>query len=289
MKIIYFILMHFTFSFLLLANENDTVTNDSLNIDITDSLVSDSTKILIPQPKVYRTVVNNAFTNGEFLHFTVTYGPVIAGYATISVDREEMIRGRECFVLKTTARSRLAFDWVFKVRDWTESFIDIERFHSLRFRKHLREGSYRRDIDIEYYQEKNEAFYSSKKKKKKVKTKTIKIPDDVLDALGALFYVRTMDFKVGDEILIPATDNKKIYNIKVIVHRKETIEVKAGKFNCFVVEPVMADGGVFKKDGKVKVWLTDDIRKMPVKMETKVYIGSIEAELDWFTKDNDEW
>jgi len=296
----YTIILEILFFTIVLTADNDSVFTDNTNDGFllnSDSLISvdsllsnDSISVTPLKPKVHRTVVNNAFTNGEFLHFTVTYGPVIAGYASISVDRKEVIRGRKCFVLKTTAKSRRAFDWVFKVRDWTESFIDIERFHSLRFKKHLREGSYKIDVDIEYFQDKNIASYRSEriKKKKKIKTKQIKIPDNVLDALGALFYVRTMDFKVGDEILIPATDNKKVYNIKVIIHRKEKIEVKAGTFNCFVVEPIMADGGVFKKDGKVKVWLTDDIYKMPVKMETKVYIGSIEAELDWFTRSNAE-
>ncbi len=293
MKLQFFVVLFFILVFLSLAEDNEEFNTNIVpktidSIADIDTLLSDSTLFTVVKPKEYRTVINNSFTNGEFLHFTVTYGPVIAGFATISVDREETIRDRKCFVLKTTARSRSAFDWIFKVRDWTESYIDIERFHSLRFKKHLREGSYKKDINIEYYQENNTAFYSDKRKNKKKRNKTIKTPDDVIDPLGALFLVRTMDIKVGDEILIPATDNKKIYNIKVIVHKKERVKVKAGTFNCFVVEPIMADGGVFKKDGKVKVWLTDDIYKMPVKMETKVYIGSIEAELDWFARDNGE-
>ena len=242
-------------------------------------------KTIFPIKKRYRTVKNKAFAENEFLHFVVNYGLITAGYATISIDRIEEFNGRKCFVLKTTADSRKAFDWIFKVRDWTESYLDKERFHTLKFEKHLREGSYHRDIVIKYNQESNTGKYWSKKKNKSAKEKTFKIPDNVMDPLSALFYVRTMDIAVGDEILIPASDNKKIYNIKVIVHKREKIEIKAGKFDCFVVEPIMADGGVFKKDGKVKVWLTADEFKMPVKMETKVYIGSITAELDWYEKE----
>lgn len=221
------------------------------------------------------------FESGEYLHFKVSYGIILAGYATIEV-HEKDYENRDVFIFKTTAKSRRAFDWVFKVRDWTESYFDKKLGHTLRFVKQLREGSYHVDIDIKYDHENKKAYFYRERMGKKNKSAEIDIPEGVMDPLSSLFYIRTIDIKPGDEILIPSTDNMKTYDIKVIVHRIETVKVPAGKFKCFVVEPVMADGGVFKKDGKVTVWLTADKKKMPVKMETKVYIGSIEAELDWY-------
>ncbi|MBN1971600.1 MAG: DUF3108 domain-containing protein [Candidatus Delongbacteria bacterium] len=243
-------------------------------------VIIDTTRIIDHTP---RTVLNNAFQTGEYLHFSVNYGFITAGYATIEVSKEDTIRDRECYVLKTTARSHEAFDWIFKVRDKTYSYLDKERFHSLLFSKRLREGSYKYDVDVEFFQENGYARIGSKRyrdDKTTEKEKIIEVPYNVADALSALYYVRTMDLKVGDEYVFPAIDSKKPYDIKVIVHKREKIEVDAGEFDCFVVEPVMADGGVFKKDGKIMVWLTADDKKMPVKMSSKVYIGSIEAELD---------
>jgi len=236
----------------------------------------DSLSINIEQERTY------PFKRGEYLHFAVRYGIILAGYATIEVHEDLDFKGRETFKYITTAKSRRAFDWVFKVRDRTESYFDKKEMHSLRFEKHLREGSYEDDTVINYDQSSLKAEYVSERKGKKTRRATIDIPQDVMDPLSALFYVRTLELSVGKEILIPATDNKKVYEIKVIVHKIETVKVKAGKFKCWVVEPVMADGGVFKKDGKIKVWLTADDKKMPVMMETKVYIGSIIAELDWY-------
>lgn len=233
------------------------------------------------KPALNKTAVY-PFSSGEYLHFEVNYGIMLAGYATIEIHEDKNFNGRDCFIFKTTAKSRRAFDWIFKVRDWTMSYFDKEKVHTLRFEKQLREGSYEVDIDIDYDQAEHKAKYFRERKGKKNKSAVIDIPENVMDPLSALFYVRTLDLKVGDEIIIPATDNKKVYDIKVIVHKIETVEVPAGKFRCFVVEPIMADGGVFKKDGKIQVWLTADKKKMPVKMETKVYIGSITAELDWY-------
>lgn len=228
-----------------------------------------------------RKIINQAYNINELLHFRVSYGNITAGYATMEVNRQVEYKKRQCYVFRTTAQSRKAFDWIFKVRDWTESYVDIEKFYSLRFEKHLREGSYKKDIVIDYDQYKNQAIYTDEKKK----NETIAVPPDVLDPLSALYLVRNMELRVGKDIYLPSTDNKTVYPIRIIVHKIEAVTVEAGKFFCFVVEPVMADGGIFKKDGKVKIWLTADKRRMPVKMETKVYIGSIVAELDWFNSE----
>ena len=41
----------------------------------------------------------------------------------------------------------------------------------------------------------------------------------------------------------------------------------------------MQEGGLFKHEGTIVVWLTDDELKMPVKVRTKVVIGYVEAKL----------
>ena len=41
----------------------------------------------------------------------------------------------------------------------------------------------------------------------------------------------------------------------------------------------MVEGGLFKNEGRIVVYMTDDERKIPVKVSTKVLIGSIDGEL----------
>ncbi|HAP36800.1 MAG TPA: hypothetical protein DCQ28_13015 [Bacteroidetes bacterium] len=42
---------------------------------------------------------------------------------------------------------------------------------------------------------------------------------------------------------------------------------------------MVKEGGLFKSEGRILIWLSDDERKIPVKVNTKVIIGSIDAEL----------
>jgi len=63
------------------------------------------------------------------------------------------------------------------------------------------------------------------------------------------------------------------------VHGRERVKVPAGEFDCLVVEPVLEGEGLFQHEGKLTIWMTDDARKMPVLMKTKVKVGSIDASL----------
>jgi hypothetical protein len=60
---------------------------------------------------------------------------------------------------------------------------------------------------------------------------------------------------------------------------RQELEVEAGTFNTVVVEPLVKEGGLFKSEGRIVIWLTDDELKIPVRVTTKVIIGSIDTEL----------
>jgi len=55
--------------------------------------------------------------------------------------------------------------------------------------------------------------------------------------------------------------------------------VPAGKFDCILVEPVLKSEGVFKSKGSIYVWVTDDDRRIPVLVKSKVPVGSISVSL----------
>ncbi|MBK9226661.1 MAG: DUF3108 domain-containing protein [Ignavibacteria bacterium] len=49
------------------------------------------------------------------------------------------------------------------------------------------------------------------------------------------------------------------------------------------LEPMVEEGGLFKSEGSILVWLTDDQIKMPVKVKSRVLIGSIDADLSKYS------
>ena len=73
-----------------------------------------------------------------------------------------------------------------------------------------------------------------------------------------------------------------MYDLDVRYLGKEVVDVPAGKFECIVVEPMLKEGGLFKSEGSIIIYLTNDEAKMPVRVKTKVIIGSINADLTSF-------
>ena len=74
----------------------------------------------------------------------------------------------------------------------------------------------------------------------------------------------------------------ELYPLEVKVLEKETITVEAGTFDCLVLEPLTKSVGVFKHEGRLTVWLTDDRLRMPILMKSKIVVGSVVAELTDF-------
>jgi len=111
----------------------------------------------------------------------------------------------------------------------------------------------------------------------------------VQDILSAFYYVRTLNLEPGDTIPLPYHDNGGNYPIKVIVHRRDTVSVPAGRFACLVVEPIIATPGLFQRKGRMFLWITDDEKKMPVMMVSKIPIGSVVAKLLEYKLGDTNW
>jgi len=220
---------------------------------------------------VARKLDNHAFGVGEKLRFALRYGPIRAGTGVMQVKGIEIVDGRPTYHVVSTTRTNEIFSLFFKVRDRIESFIDVEGIFPRRFEKYIREGKYRSRTTVFYDQENGLALTSDD---------TTRVPPYVQDFISSLYFIRTQNLKVGESIFLDIFQGDKIYPLEVKILRRERVKVDAGTFDCLVVELVTKGTGLFfKKGGTLVVWLTDDERKMPVLMKSKVKIGSISAEL----------
>lgn len=234
----------------------------------------DTTDLLINDPASFdRFVVNNSFGVGEKLDFDINYGFINAGTATMEVVKLIEWERRPCYQLVTHATSNSFFSKIYPVKDRMESIMDALGLFPWRFEKVLSEGSYRSTRQYDFDQRNNLVFYNDD---------TVAVGPHVQDAFSMLYWIRSQPLKVGETQIVESFVDGKNYSVKVNVLRRETIEVEAGKFDCLVVEPMITAVGVFRHEGRLKVWLTDDNLRMPVLMKAKVIVGSISVELTNF-------
>jgi hypothetical protein len=246
----------------------------SVETGIAEGASADVSETLQDHSSFDRYVENVAFGVGEKLEFDINYGFINAGTASMEVVRLIEYENRPCYQIVTRAQSNSFFSTFYRVEDKVESIVDALGIFSWRFEKALREGNYRSDRLHLTDQRNNVVIYEDD---------TIAVAPYVQDALSTLYYVRTQPLIVGDSFELETFTDGEKYDLTVNVLKKETIDVEAGTFDCVVVEPLSQSVGVFKHEGRLKVWLTDDRLKMPVLMKSKVVVGSISAELTDFT------
>lgn len=215
--------------------------------------------------------VATVFGPGEKMVYSIGYGLVTAGEGTLEVVGLTTYQGHTCYHLESTANSNRFFSSFYKVRDKITSYMDVETLYARYFHKRLREGDYRKTVEISFDHEDEIAYYADGRQ--------FDIRTGIQDVLSAIFFVRNLDLGAGDTYSLLAHSSRKSYDLKVIVHGRETVTVEAGTFDCYVVEPVLEGEGLFKHEGQITLYVTADQHRVPVLIKTKVPVGSIDVEL----------
>lgn len=217
-----------------------------------------------------RPLVNWSFGAGESLTYSIGWEKITAGTGTMVVGQPVDTFGRVCFPIVSTVRSTPFVSTFFRVDDRVETIMDVRELFPLYFEKRLHEGKYRSTRKVRFDPLAGMAYTPKD---------TFPIPPYVLDDLSLLYHVRSMELSPGKDVFLDIYSGKKLYRLQVRIIKKERIKVDAGVFNTIVVEPLLQAAGLFKHEGKVTVWLTDDRLHLPVLMKSKVVVGSIVAEL----------
>ena len=219
--------------------------------------------------------VAKPFRSGESLRFSVQYGFIKAGHAWLEVPEVLDWAGRPSWRLVARAESNSFFDKVYKVRNRIESVWDREGLFSWRYFEDRREGKFRANDTILFAPDEAQALYND--------GRTYDIPPHVQDALSSFYFTRFQALPIGRSIQFDYHASRKSSPMEVKVLGRQEVETPAGKFECVVIEPVLKAGGIFKNKGRLLIWLTDDARRMPVLMKSKVVIGSISVVLQEIT------
>jgi hypothetical protein len=219
-----------------------------------------------------------AFIPGERLTFQLKWTVFPAGGAVLEVLPRERVAGYDACHFVLTVRSNKFVDPFYMVRDRVDAWADTAMGQSLRYRKKQHEGSTRRDITVAFDWEAMTARYVDRGKPRE----PIPITGGTFDPLSVFYWSRTVDMAVGDRLRRPVTDGKKhLLGIADVV-RRERIRVPAGTFDTFLIEPDLKHlSGVFKKSpgAKLQVWVSADRRRLPVKLKSRVIVGSFTGEL----------
>jgi hypothetical protein len=219
------------------------------------------------------------FGPGENLEYVLRWENVPAGSASLKIMPLTRINGEQALHFIMTVNSNRFVDLFYKVRNRIDAFSDLAMTRSLYYRKDQKEGRHVREEEIRFDWHINQARYANFGSERD----PIPVAKGSFDPLTALYFIRMVPLVPGQEIIRPVTDGKKNITGRLRVHGRETITLQDGRhFDTYRVEPDISDiGGVFKKsdDARIDLWLTADSRRIPVRIKSRVVVGSFIGEL----------
>jgi Protein of unknown function (DUF3108) len=215
------------------------------------------------------------FFVGEELIFEVRWMGLLAGSARMAVSGQITRNGHDVYHIRSLAESSPFFSLFYYVRDSGETFVDVRELLPWYFSLDQREGSRAVQQTVTFDQLRGVAIHTRNQEA----PQEVKVPLGVHDSLSSFYILRTLPLRVGETIHLHTFANGKTYDVEVQILRREKVEAYWGPVDALVVRPLMRFQEILRQKGDVLIWVTDDDRRLPLRMRTAITVGSIEAEL----------
>lgn len=215
-----------------------------------------------------------ALSDGEQMTFRVGWGIFIsAGEIKISAEKNQ--EPAELAITTTTGtRGFLSNFFPFEARsvahfDPTDGLLQRTEETSKSKRKETRQH-----LAFDYA--KHQAEYVNEVETQK--SQTLEVPSgQPMDLITCLIQTRTWDLKPGESRDALVIFDDDFYELTIHAEGYETLKTPLGRFNTLVLVPRMEKTepkGMFKRGSTVKVWISQDEQKLPVRFQVDFKFGA---------------
>ena len=219
------------------------------------------------------------FHPGEKLTYTVKFGPIIGGTATLSL-RQVNYNNRMVYHARGEGKTVGVAEKLYSVKDIFESYFDMQSLLPYRLIRDVKEGSYKKHEEAIIDRSKGTAYSL------RLDT-TILVPPDIMDMISLLYYVRTLDMghaKPGDVLKIITYFDDELFPFEIRYKGKEEVKTKFGRILCYRFDPVVEPGRMFDSEDDMTIWLSADKNIIPVKVRFDLLVGSLRMDLEEFSQ-----
>lgn len=207
----------------------------------------------------------------ETFHYNISWIGVLVGRATLKASNENG-------VIKITSQvhSTPFISTFYRVEDHAESRVVNGSPLNFRIRQH--EGKYRSDKETIFDTDARKVTFLNYLKN----TRDEHVIEGELpwDVISGFYYLRTQSLEPGKTAYVDVFDSNKFFRAEITALRNEKTTAPAtGEVDTIVVQLILKSEGLFQSTGNILIWLTNDERKIPVRVEAKAPVGHVAAEL----------
>ncbi|MEY3436952.1 MAG: DUF3108 domain-containing protein [Sphingobacteriales bacterium] len=222
-------------------------------------------------------VTNNfSFQPGERITFKVFYSVIgiyiDAGTANFNITRE-LYNSKPVYHVVADGYSNPRYDWIFKVRDRYESYMDTATLLPLRFVRNVNEGGYKKQENVTFDHQAGKASSTNG---------VFNVPGCIQDVISAVYQARNINYakyKPGDKIPFSMFLDDKVYNIYIRYMGTEEVRTKFGRFQAIKLKPMLIKGNAFSGGEKMTLWVSNDWNHIPLRIESPISVGSVKVDM----------
>lgn len=218
-----------------------------------------------------RAVDSYPFKVGERFQYAAKLGFLRLGTAWLSVTGIDTVRGAESFVFEFGLDASAPF---YKSRNVMQSWTGTGDLVSRKFHKDMVENGKPRQYYYDIYPD-SQTFVQEKKVGSHP---SVSAP---LDDAAFFYFLRTVPLEVGKSYKYDRYFQRDLNPVTIKVAKREKMKLPDGKeVNCVILNPVVGEEGVFAPRAQAMLWMTDDERRIPVQIRSKLPFGTVTLVLE---------
>ncbi len=228
-----------------------------------------------PAPKVERPV---PFRIGESLSYDVSWSSfVTAGNATVTVREKKASYNSVAYYIVAEGRPTSLLSHLYSLYYKADTLLDVYTLLPQRGSVFSQENSRRRMKATLFDQPAHRIHYEMRTASLLKQDKII--PANTHDAVSAIYALRTMDLRPGATVAMAISDSGTTYTARMTVGGRETVKTGIGSVQALKITPVVTDASGKAIGRGMTIWLSDDGRRLPVKMSAQLAVGSFNLTL----------
>lgn len=221
-------------------------------------------------------------TNAEQISYNLKYkwGFVWLNAGKVTFQASEINEyGVDYIDLTATGKTYDAYNWIFEVDDVFQARVKASSFKPVWFKRNLSEGKYRH-IETDVYRNDSIQHFNELKP---YRSATLAYQDCSRDLLSLVYYIRELPIDTFSNSKQPLFFSmhlqKEYYDIAVSYKKADVIEVDGTDYPVDILTVSLVEGDYFKEDGNMLLYVTQDEHKVPIRIESPLRVGKIQAEI----------
>jgi hypothetical protein len=212
------------------------------------------------------------FRAGETLTFDVSWSQFLtAGTATMAVREKRPSFDSIAYYIVADGQPTALLSRLYSIYYKADTLLDAFTLLPQRASVYSKEGSRERMKALRFDQVARRGVYEVTTRT--VVTRTLTLPAMAQDPLSAIYVLRSSPLKLGATFTMPVVNNGDIYRMDAKVVAKETVVTPVGQLAAWKIVPTIFDEHGKPTGEKLGLWISDDARKLPVRLEADLPVG----------------